>query len=400
MVVTHWPQFTSPDVAGVRRSSRSCPRYTVDGNDALEEHLHHSSELVKEGVVAIFPPNSIEGLLLGGGYGRGEGGVLQTPQGQRPYNDLEFYFFVHGNRHLFEHRYRDALHRLSHELAREAGIEVELKVLTLDELRRAPISMFFYDMMAGHKWLIGRDEFFHGCEHHRAGHLLPLSEATRLLMNRCSGLLFAHEQLMAMPFKGDNADFIRRNISKAQLAMGDAVLSTFGRYHWSCRERHERLKKFTVSLPWRAELIEHHRRGVEFKLHPFRSEESRELLARDLNTITSFACDVWLWTESHRLHHSFISPRHYATNSLHKWPNKNPTRNLLLNSKVFARPVVHKALRHPRERILESLALLLWEAVALSDSSLRDLLQKNLRAPLRDRAAAVCRYRQLWSRVS
>src|SRR5438093_10142134 len=71
MVVTHSPQFTSPDVATVRRSSRPCPRYTVDGDDALEEHLHHSAELVKEAVVGIFPPNGIEGLLLGGGYGRG-----------------------------------------------------------------------------------------------------------------------------------------------------------------------------------------------------------------------------------------------------------------------------------------------------------------------------------------
>jgi hypothetical protein len=400
MVATHLPQFISPDLATVQRSSGRQLRYTLDGDDALEDYLQHNCELVKEAVVAVFPPNEIEGLLLGGGYGRGEGGVLQTREGQRPYNDLEFYLFVRGNRHLFERRYRSTLGRLSHELARETGIEVELKVLTLHELRQTPISMFFHDMVTGHRWLLGDDKLLRGCEHHCAGHLLPLSEATRLLMNRCSGLLLAQEQLAAMPFECNNADFIRRNISKAQLAMGDAVLTIFGRYHWSCRERHERLKKFTVPLPWRAELIEHHRRGVEFKLRPYRSEESREQLARDLNTITGFACEVWLWTESKRLHHSFISPRHYATSTVRKWPNGKPARNFLVNSKLFERPIVHKALRHPRERILESLALLLWETVALSDSGLRDLLQMNLRASLRDRSAAVGRYQQLWSRVS
>jgi hypothetical protein len=135
-------------------------------------------------------------------------------------------------------------------------------------------------------------------------------------------------------------------------------------------------------------------------LRPFRSEESREQLARDLNTITGFAGDVWLWIESKRLHHSFISPRHYAMSTARKWPNGKPARNFLVNSKLFERPIVYKALRHPRERIVESLALLLWEPVALTDSGLRDLLQRNLRASLRDRSAAVWRYQQLWSRVS
>jgi len=219
-------------------------------------------------------------------------------------------------------------------------------------------------------------------------------------MNRCSGLLFAHQHLAATPCKADDADFIRRNISKAQLAMGDAILAAFGRYHWSCRERHERLEKFTVPIPWRSELIEHHRCGVEFKLHPFRSDESRDQLASDLNAITSFACDVWLWLESKRLHHSFISPRHYATSRLQKWPDSTALRSGLLNLKLFTQPVIHKGMRHPRERILESLALLLWEPVALSDSCLRELLQKSLRASLSDRATAVSRYRDLWSQVS
>jgi hypothetical protein len=355
---------------------------------------------VREAVLSAFSRENIEGLLLGGGYGRGEGGVLQSAEGERPYNDLEFYIFVRGNRHLFEHRYRDTLHQLSHELAQKAGIEIEVKVLTLEALRRAPISMFFYDMLAGHKWLIGGEELFYGCKRHRAAHLLPVCEATRLLMNRCSGLLFAHQHLAATPFQADDADFIRRNIFKTQLAMGDAILAAFGRYHWSCRERHERLQRFTVPIPWRNELIEHHRRGVGFKLHPFRSGESREQLTSDLNAITSFACDVWLWLESKRLHHSFVSPRHYATSRLRKWPDAATLRSALLNLKVLRRPVIHKAMRHPRERILESLALLLWEPAALSDSSLRELLQKNLRALLPDRASAVSRYRELWSQVS
>jgi hypothetical protein len=374
-------------------------RYTVDGEDTLEEHLGHCCELVKASVIETLPVDRIAGLLLGGGYGRGEGGVLRSSHGEEPYNDLEFYIFVRGNRRLFEGRYREQLTQLSHNLSAVVHLEVEFKVLTFQELNRLPISMFFYDMVAGHKWLIGDDNLLVGCRHHRAAHLLPLSEATRLLMNRCSGLLFAHEHLATQPFGPENADFVRRNISKAQLALGDAVLAAFGRYHWSCRERHERLKRFTVALPWRRELLQLHRQGVDFKLHPFRSTESHARLASDLNDITRCACEVWLWLESRRLHQSFISTRHYATNALPKWPEACPLRNVLHNLKVFRRPV-SGALRHPRERVLESLALLLWEPVALTDSAMRAFLSRNLAKHVGDRGSAVARYRDIWSLVS
>ena len=401
-----WPEVSNPQE---QREQELCPRpggeglrsrYTVDGSDALEDQLHRSCELVRDAALQRLPAGSIEGLLLGGGYGRGEGGVLQTRDGEQPYNDLEFYVFVRGNRHAFEFRHRDTFERLSHELSPAVGLEVEFKIMSLEELRRTPISMFFHDMIAGHKWLIGSDDLLTGCEHHRAAHLLPLAEATRLLMNRCTGLLFAREHFGVEPFEDENADFIRRNIRKAQLALGDAILAAFGRYHWSCRVRHERLKKLTVPLPWRSALLEHHGHGVDFKLHPFKSEETRKELASELNDLIAFAGDLWLWLESKRLHHSFISARHYATNTMPKLPASKRARNVLHNLKLFRRPILSGALRHPRERVLESLAVLLWEPVALTDSALRTLLERNLRAKTPDRATAVRRYAAVWSRVS
>ncbi len=376
------------------------PRYTVDGSDALEDQLRRSCESVRDAVLRRLPRASIEGLLLGGGYGRGEGGVLHTHDGEKPYNDLEFYVFVRGNRHAFEFRHRDTVEQLSHDLSPAVGLEVEFKIMSLAELRRTPISMFFYDMIAGHKWLSGRDDLFRGSEHHRAAHLLPLAEATRLLMNRCTGLLFAREHLGVDPFEDENADFIRRNLRKAQLAFGDAILAAFGRYHWSCRVRHERLEKLTVALPWRSALLEHHARGVDFKLHPFKSGEAREKLASELNDVIAFAGDLWLWLESKRLGHSFISARHYATNTMPKLPGSKRPRNALHNLKLFRRPTLWGAFRHPRERVLESLAVLLWEPVALTDSALRTLLERNLRSKMPDRPTAVRRYAAVWSRVS
>jgi hypothetical protein len=341
----------------------------------------------------------VEGLLLGGGYGRGEGGVLQSDTGEQPYNDLEFYIFVRGNPRLFEYRFGTELDGLRHQLTDLLSIEVEFKVMALPQLRRAPLSMFFYDMIAGHRWLVGSDELLSDCGHHRAAHLLPLCESTRLLMNRFSGLLFAREQL-AGAFKRENADFVRRNINKAQLAFGDAVLAAFGRYHWSCRERHQRLDNLKVRLPWHSELVERHRAGVAFKLQPCRSDESPEQLSRDFEKTTAFARELWLWLESKRLHHAFISARHYALNPLNKWPDTPRLRNVLINFKALKRPVIHHAFRHPRERVLESLALLLWEPAAITESTLRQRLEGNLGVRITTFSSSIAAYRRVWSSVN
>src|SRR5438270_14023722 len=84
-------------------------RFTIDGSDGLESHLARICERVRGGLYAIIPPSKIDGVVLGGGYGRGEGGVLKSESGDQSYNDLEFYVFIKGNRLLNQRRFGGAL---------------------------------------------------------------------------------------------------------------------------------------------------------------------------------------------------------------------------------------------------------------------------------------------------
>src|SRR5205807_5132580 len=122
-------------------------RFTVDGSDELETHLERTCRKTLAGVQHLIPERKLEGLLLAGGYGRGEGGVLKTEAGDEPYNDLEFYVFISGNNWLNERRFGEALHGLARELAPEAGVEVEFKIISLAKLRHSPASMFYYDLV-------------------------------------------------------------------------------------------------------------------------------------------------------------------------------------------------------------------------------------------------------------
>ena len=377
-------------------------RFTLDGSDELERHLTRTCENVLAGIQAIVPPRKLEALLLGGGYGRGEGGVLKTEAGDKPYNDLEFYIFIRGDNWLNERRFEKSLNHLAHELTPEAGVDVEFKIIPSAKLRRSPASMFYYDLAMGHRRLLGDAKLLTGCEHHRDARNIPLSEATRLLMNRCTGLLLAREKLEQKNFTVDDADFVCRNLAKAQLAFGDTVLTAFGQYHWSCLRRHERLRRLSAAnVPWLDTLQQYHAVGVKFKLHPHRTSLSRAALRTQHENVTAFALKVWLWVESCRLGLDFTSARGYALNPLDKYPGTNPWRNRLVNAKTFGSPAFFpkRSRRHPRERILNTLALLLWEP-STSSSEMQHWLGDELRRPAGAGANPVKFYEELWQQLN
>ncbi len=368
-------------------------RFTIDGSNALEAQLSRLCAQAGEGVRSVIPSRQLEALVVGGGYGRGEGGVLQTDSGDQPYNDLEFFILLKSG-DLSARRYREPIHRLSEELTRAAGIEVEFKLLPTQKLIRSPVTMFYYDLVSGHRVVAGTDNWLLKCEHHRAAHRIPLYEATRLLMNRCSGLLFSQDRLSRQGFSEEDADFIGRNLAKAKLCFGDVLLTMRGQYHWSCRERHKRLKKLAAEKD-RGNLtpiLLLHDQGVNFKLHPVRTERSSAELASELSFLKEVARDLWLTLESRRLGKSFASVRDYASDPSTKCPETNALKNKLVNARTFGIGGLLSS-RYPRERLLRSLPLLLWEECALE---FVPLIQAQLRTSTSDPRGLVSAYENLW----
>lgn len=375
----------------------SSTRFTRDGSDALESLLEETCRSIGREVERIVPGNQLQALALGGGYGRGEGGVLKTEHGDAPYNDLEFFLFIDGPPRLNERRFGDAIHELGHRMTEQLGIEVEFKITSLGAVVSGPTTMFYYDLVAGHRIFAGPEDALAGCRHHADASRIPPHEATRLLMNRCSGLLYAGERLARESFTTADADFVARNIAKAQLALGDAMLAIRGRYHWSCLERHTRLEQINdASLPM-SDLIGFHRAGVSFKLHPHASDSSRGELATLHQQVSAAAWTVWHYVEETRLGTSFASPADYA-----KGPNKCPETRVLKNALVRLRAFGPRGwfggrtFRYPREALLNTLPVLLWQP----DAADTRWLSRELVSPVADRHAAVSIYQNLWERFN
>jgi len=395
-MITHLaPATARPQREGSSDGQNEIPRFTIDASQALEEELLNLCAKAGEMVRARLPSKVLEAILLGGGYGRGEGGVLRSATGDRPYNDLEFYVFVRGPLLLNERRYQRLLHSCGEELTSYAGIDLEFRVISFGKLRRSCPSMFYYDLVMGHRWIFGDEALLRGCEHHRHPEFIPLAEATRLLMNRCSGLLFAKERLVRDYFSAQDADFVGRNIAKAQLALGDVVLTGLGRYHWSCLQRNHRLDNAFLNVPWFDSVRALHRQGVDFKLHPLQDGRPREELLAAHNEVRALAMQVWLWLEEKRLNLRFTDVREYALASINKCPETHSLKNLAINLRSFPFRV-SGAMRYPRNRALNSLPLLLWAWDENPDPAVVRVIKGNLGVNDNSFDSLVRAYQNLW----
>ncbi|HTB81349.1 MAG TPA: hypothetical protein VK717_10730 [Opitutaceae bacterium] len=408
MIALTDPLLPGPMLSPLRKNEPAVeaagwPRFTLDGNDELEIHLTRTCDTITAGLRGLIPSRRLQAVLLGGGYGRGEGGVLRTREGEHPYNDLEFYVCLRGNRHLNERRHHLPLKVLGEILAPMAGAEIEFKITSLAELRRNRISMFSYDLLMGHRRLLGDAGLLLGLTHHQIAGEIPAAEATRLLMNRCSGLLFAQERLERAEFTATDADFVQRNIAKAELAFGDAVLTAHGQYHWSCQERHRRLQRLitTETISWLDNVRLRHMAGLQFKLYPERSTASRDALQARQTAVVALGLRVWLWQERRRLDTPFASASDYAWSRLDKCPETDWRRNALVNLKTGGAGSLFKfhPFRHPRERVLRVLSLLLWAPADPLLPLLLDCPTAAFFSSTSHFAAQVAAYKALWERV-
>jgi hypothetical protein len=377
-------------------------RFTLDGSAELEQELELLCQRVRQAVLKFVPREKLEALVLGGGYGRGQGGVLQTEDGgEAPYNDLEFYAFLRGSYLANARRFRAGFQQLEQDLSHAAGLHVEFKVDSLEKLRVGPVSIFSYDLVTGHRVFFGSDAVFEGCEQHADAANIPASEATRLLLNRCSGLLLAKELLLKNRLNADESDFIGRNLAKAQLAFGDALLALDGKYHWDCLERSRRLRAFQRAgvPPFFHRVLHQHSAGVRFKLHPCRQQKDLEQFRREHRELTGLALEEWLWIENERLHTGFRDFRQYSFSPVNKCAASGFWRNLGLNLRTFGASAMldRNAARYPRQRLLNALPLLLSGRLILEEPHTRRHLRNQLHTRAEDWPGLVAAYKRLWN---
>lgn len=315
---------------------------------ALDDYLAHLSAQARK-----LP--GFRALLLGGGYGRGEGGIFIPAEGGAPrlYNDLEFYYFGAGSG-------ESVLREWRHEGERRFGIEIEFKAMSPDALQRARPSMFYYDLLSRHVLVAGDASWVERLPSALSDPAaIPPEEAGRLLVNRGMSLL------RCLRWSAGEVNvpegFCDRIAAKLKLALADAALCATGRYHWSCLERDRRAADLPADLPRRERLRSLHAEGVTFKFRPRHEGLSAADWRLPLEELRQAWLSTFLWCEGRRREESFPDARSYAAQRGRLFPGEPRRTNILRHVRDLGRRerVPFSTTDHPRAPLWKSLALML-----------------------------------------
>ena len=174
--------------------------------------------------IAALRVPGLRGAVLGGGYGRGEGGV----KGPRALsNDLDFYVVADDPAAA-----EAALAPVAEKWSARLGVDVDFCARTPRRMKLDEERLMVQELVRGHFDAAGEpgEKLFAGIER-RPASAVPWTEAVRLLANRGMGLMFAKASA--------DQEFAARNVAKCVLGAGDAALVVRGAYKWRAVERAE-----------------------------------------------------------------------------------------------------------------------------------------------------------------
>ena len=188
-------------------------RYVAGEAPAMDRLVEETIRDVGAEVAALAVPR-LQGVVLGGGYGRGEGGVI----GGALSNDLDFFAVTAEGASAAEiDALVAALEPVSRRWTERLGVDVDFTVRTPWRLRHEQVRVMVQGLIHGYFDVAGKKgtEMFKGIEV-RPPSAFPWSEAVRLLVNRGVGLLLAHEQMSPETSNDQRptTNFVLRNINK------------------------------------------------------------------------------------------------------------------------------------------------------------------------------------------
>ena len=225
-------------------------RHVAGENPAVDRLVDEACAEIGREIDALCVPG-LAGVVLGGGYGRGEGGVKEKLEGivrvgegndsalqlKSPTptlsNDLDFFAIAEEGAPEAQAlaTIGAVLKPVSEKWTAKLGVDVDFTVKTPWRLKHDEERIMVQELVRGFFDVAGKrgEEMFAGIVKIDAAKL-PWMEAARLLMNRGMGLLFSFE-----PHR--TRDFVARNINKCILGVGDAFLVSRGLYRWRAEER-------------------------------------------------------------------------------------------------------------------------------------------------------------------
>ncbi|MDD3118175.1 MAG: hypothetical protein PHQ27_03270 [Victivallales bacterium] len=244
-------------------------KYTIADHPELDAVIDAALPRIVAAALATPHGHTIAAIVLGGGYGRADGGAYRDAVGHyRPYNDFDLFVFTQGRSRRSRRRLDAELAAAMTEPARALGIHVDFgPAQNLSLLPRTPFTMMWQELKQGHMVVYGAPDVLAAMPEYDLKRM-PLEEGAKLLLNRGTGLWLARTELAAGLSTPAATDFTARNLWKAVLACGDAALIARNAYEPTLAARLARLRELATTEPELNPTAQWYLQAATFKQQP------------------------------------------------------------------------------------------------------------------------------------
>ena len=372
-------------------------KFTVWGSEKLEKKIREDQKLILATLQDNIDFSTIKAIILGGGYGRGEGGVFIEDGNEKLFNDYDYFVFTKNQKN------RTSLHRsiqpISHKLTEKIGIDVDFSYpYPISILPKVPFYLFWLDLKFGYYTLYGKENLLQAMPNFKYEEL-PAMEAAKLLLNRGTGLLLAENRINSERItSNEENEFIYRNLMKAVMACGDAYLIIHNIYHPSYLNR----KELILQLKKEVEKIhegfsKNYTDAIDYKLKPIQMQFTRTEWEKLFSQIKSIYRKFYLLTFGSIAGKTFADFDEYLSWISRYYPTDSYSqilKNILLNTKYdfFRSKDYSKYVHYPRYKLFFALPYLLFNKEI--DQSIKKVF------PIMNRNELISQYMKLWDRFN
>lgn len=343
--------------------TRRRKRFSLTGTIGFERHIGADQRYITEQTLAVLPPDQFRALFLCGPYGRGEGVRLRDAHG-REIADRYDYGVVLGRT---DARLRAAVDQTLKQLARvlsaKTGVGIEYRLFREEQLQATELSYPLADLRWSGHLLSGDPGPVARMTQRPFEHLAP-GELLWQLAREGQNLLRNQEQLRVSPrlTPAERVIFFRRLLTSV-LMCGDLRLASIGQYHPSHPEKLRRLEALDER---------HHRKFMSLYQLAHRAYPDLDIQAFETGHPLDWqARVVWLWLDALRRFERWRRGRDLPgwEAYCHPYPSKGQGHAAHLGARLQANLAIFGvrglkshplwSVRHPRERLIGALPLLL-----------------------------------------
>lgn len=216
-------------------------KLTYFENKDVQEIITNVLNEVCNLVSSKFTTEQMQALILIGGYGRGEGGIVCEDDICKPHNNLDLLYIYNGfiDKHAF-----NTLNKEIQLISSKYGIGIDISSISKNKLYALKGLVISYDMRFGHVCILGDSNFLKEYSEFNLYNIDP-ADIRQLLVNRGTLLLINRLLLKKIQLTSQEKKLIIKHTIKAIIGYGDAFLYFHGKYNWSYAQKQFNMSNLT-----------------------------------------------------------------------------------------------------------------------------------------------------------